>query len=143
MLYSQYISHEREEFDREFKTLATLHHPNIMTFFGMSRDAENQILYNVCEYCGGGTLQSFMMKYKDFKEGSQFEKYSKDSPLSMFYTPKKFNDVVVGILEGVRYMHANGFAHRDLKPMNILMTVDGRIKLCDMGIVVRAAQVFF
>jgi serine/threonine protein kinase len=34
----------------------------------------------------------------------------------------------------VSYMHGNGHAHRDLKPMNVLLTADGRVKLCDMGI---------
>lgn len=37
------------------------------------------------------------------------------------------------VLEGMRFVHAQGVCHRDLKPENILLTDDGVIKICDFG----------
>lgn len=40
----------------------------------------------------------------------------------------------VQLLEGLSYCHSMGVMHRDLKPQNILVTRDGRLKLCDFGL---------
>ncbi len=37
------------------------------------------------------------------------------------------------MLEGLNYMHSNGYIHRDIKLENILISKEGRVKLCDMG----------
>ena len=38
------------------------------------------------------------------------------------------------VCDAVEYLHANAIAHRDIKPQNILVTLDGRVKLVDFGI---------
>lgn len=46
-------------------------------------------------------------------------------------------EVMLQIVEGVRHVHAAGYIHRDLKPDNALMGVDGHVKLCDFGCAAR------
>lgn len=54
------------------------------------------------------------------------------------FTPARILAISSQLMAGVQYMHANGFAHRDLKPQNVLLSADGRVKICDMGIAIQA-----
>ena len=38
------------------------------------------------------------------------------------------------MLEGLAYMHSKGYYHRDLKSANVLVSSDGQVKLCDLGL---------
>lgn len=37
-------------------------------------------------------------------------------------------------IEGLRYLHSIGVMHRDIKPHNLLMTKEGKVKICDFGV---------
>lgn len=43
------------------------------------------------------------------------------------------SSVLTELLGAVRYMHASGIAHRDLKPMNLLITEHNSLRVCDLG----------
>ena len=48
---------------------------------------------------------------------------------------------LIGICNGLQYLHGvgeNGIMHRDVKPENILITVDNNVKICDLGLAVNA-----
>ena len=53
--------------------------------------------------------------------------------LSRFDVPM-FIKLSTELLGAVRYMHASGVAHRDLKPLNLLVTESGSLRVCDLGL---------
>lgn len=54
------------------------------------------------------------------------------------YSDDRAGNVISMILSGLRHMHANKIIHRDMKPENILVTHDGEIKICDLGLAIVA-----
>lgn len=76
---------------------------------------DEEFLYFVMEYCPGGDLMSWLMKLDIFEEH-----------VARFYTAE--------LVVAVQALHASGFAHRDLKPDNVLMDCTGHIKLTDFGL---------
>jgi serine/threonine-protein kinase len=101
-----------ENFLREAKSAARLHHPNIVTIFDFG-ESENGY-YMTLEYVPGKNLRQFM----------------KTSP-----DREVVRKVVVGICEGLAYAHAQSVVHRDIKPSNILIQEpDLRAKILDFGL---------
>ncbi|MDM8529484.1 serine/threonine-protein kinase [Anaerolineales bacterium HSG24] len=90
-----------------------LEHPNIVTIYGMRR--HKQYLYIVMEFLPGGTLRDLL---------------NKQPKLPVEQTLK----LTIGICEGLARFHDRGIIHRDIKAENILLTVDGRPKVADLGI---------
>jgi serine/threonine protein kinase/tetratricopeptide (TPR) repeat protein len=101
----------RLSFAREFQTLASLHHPNVV---------------QVLTY-GFDTL-----------EGPYFTMELLPSPRTILqagaHQPiERRIELLVQLLRAVSYLHRRGVIHRDLKPSNVL-TVDARVKVVDFGI---------
>ena len=71
------------------------------------------------EFCEGGSLDSVYRAIKD-NGGRTGEKV--------------LGKVAEGVLEGLTYLHGRRIIHRDIKPSNILLTREGRVKLCDFGV---------
>ena len=67
------------------------------------------------DYIPGGDMMSLLIKFGTFPEH-----------LSMFY--------VAELVMAIESVHKMGFIHRDIKPDNILIDVDGHIKLTDFGL---------
>jgi len=59
------------------------------------------------------------------------EKFSDVAPTANF---RKLLDIAVQIADGMAAAHLAGFVHRDLKPGNVLVTQDGRVKILDFGL---------
>jgi serine/threonine protein kinase len=76
---------------------------------------DQHYLYFVMEYCPGGDLMSWLMKLDVFEEH-----------IAKFYTAE--------LVVAVQALHASGFAHRDLKPDNVLLDRAGHVKLTDFGL---------
>ena len=101
-----------DRFGREIKVTASLEHPNIAGLRTALR-IENQMAM-VVEYVEGSTLDKLM------KAGRL--------PLGQVI------DVAHQALAALAYAHSRGVVHRDIKPGNIMLTADGRVKLMDFGI---------
>lgn len=50
------------------------------------------------------------------------------------FTPARIQEITRQILQGLKYLHEKDIAHRDLKPQNILVNVEGNVKVADFGL---------
>ena len=102
-----------EEFKKEAMLLASLRHPNIVMFYGVSHN--EKCFYIVTEFCPT-SLDKILRK------GG----YNVD--------PAKTLKMCAEIADAMTFIHERGIIHRDLKPHNILLGGDGSIRICDFGI---------
>ncbi len=100
-------------FRREAQAAASLSHPNIVGVYDVGR--QDEIHYIVMEYIEGKTLK---------------EEITERGPLQ----PEEAVRVGRQICEALRHAHAHHIIHRDVKPHNVLITPEGRIKIGDFGI---------
>ncbi|MGE0557579.1 MAG: response regulator [Burkholderiales bacterium] len=100
-------------FRHEAQAVGRLTHPRIAAIFDYGEDEE--IAYIVMELVNGKSL------YEHLQNKAKFE-------LS------EIGEIIRQLLDGLGYAHAQGVVHRDVKPSNILINDDGRIKISDFGI---------
>ncbi|GME88184.1 unnamed protein product [Ambrosiozyma monospora] len=97
----------------EMSLLKELNHENIVRYLGSSSDAQR--LYIFLEYIPGGSVSSMLNTYGPFEE-----------PL--------VRNFITQVLIGLRYLHGEGIIHRDIKGANILIDINGTVKISDFGI---------
>ncbi len=108
---------ENEDFQRRFrnesKAIAVLSHPNIVKIYDMG--FSEKVQYIIMEYVDGITLKDYMESEKilNWKDAVHF---------------------VIQILRALQHAHDHGIVHRDIKPQNIMLLMDGTIKVMDFGI---------
>jgi predicted Ser/Thr protein kinase len=116
-------SSEREDlirrFLREGRAAGKLNHPNIVTIHEVGR--EGDLTYIVMQYIQGRSLQSIL------DSGRVFE-------------PLEVDRLMIPLLRAVHYAHQNGVIHRDIKPGNVLVDLDGVPHLADFGVAKTAAS---
>ena len=110
-----YVEQEKfvERFKREAQTAANLNHPNIVQIFDWGIGDEP---FFVMEYIEGSTLTSIISKKKTLS----------------------ISDILfIGaqVSSGLQAAHSQGLVHRDIKPGNIMITPEGKVKVTDFGIV--------
>ena len=99
-------------FQREARAVAALNHPNIVTIYSVEEDDE--IHFITMELVLGSSLREHLTK-----DGLSFE---------------KFLELAVPIVEALSAAHRKGITHRDLKPQNVMVGNNGRIKVLDFGL---------
>jgi len=114
-LKPNYVNQETfvDRFKREAKTAANLNHPNIVQIFDWGIEGEP---FFVMEYIEGNTLTSIITKNRTIS----------------------LSDILfIGaqVSSGLHAAHQKGLVHRDIKPGNIMITPDGKVKVTDFGIV--------
>ena len=114
-LKPNYVQQEKfvERFKREAQTAANLNHLNIVQIFDWGIGDEP---FFVMEYIEGNTLTSIIAKRRTIS----------------------LNDVLfIGaqVSSGLQAAHSKGLVHRDIKPGNIMITPEGKVKVTDFGIV--------
>ncbi|HSV37962.1 MAG TPA: protein kinase, partial [Nocardioidaceae bacterium] len=100
-------------FVREARSAAKLSHPNVVSVFDQGDD--NGTLFLVMEYIPGHTLRDVIRK---------------EAPM----TPAKALALIDPVLSALAGAHASRMIHRDVKPENVLLAPDGRIKVADFGL---------
>jgi serine/threonine-protein kinase len=109
-------SHDRafvERFRQEAKAAANLSHPNIVTVHDFGLD--NGQLFLVMEYVPGTDLKTLIKKRGRF-------------------TANEALPLLIQACAGIGYAHRAGLVHCDVKPQNMLVTPDLRLKVTDFGI---------
>jgi serine/threonine-protein kinase len=104
-------------FRQEAQSVAALRHANIIQVFDF--DVEDELYYMVMELLDGDSLHTRLNDYRI--RGSQM-------PYGEMVR------ILLDVLAGLAYAHAEGMIHRDLKPANILLTKKGQAVLADFGI---------
>lgn len=103
-----------ERFIREAKSVARLAHPNVVQVFDQGTDGS--YVYLAMEYVAGCTLRDVL------RERGALQ-------------PRAALDVLEPVLAALGAAHRAGFVHRDMKPENVLIGDDGRVKVADFGLV--------
>src|SRR6202050_1472534 len=99
-------------FDREGKAVAALSHANILVLYDVGADAG--IHFVVTELLEGETLRERIAH----------------GPLPW----RKAAEMGAAIAEGLAAAHSKGIVHQDIKPANIFLTSEGRVKILDFGL---------
>ena len=102
----------RARFKREAKALAALDHPNIVQVFSVEQ--ANGVHFITLQLVRGKTLTELLPK--------------KGFPLNKFF------EIAIPMADAVAAAHQEGITHRDLKPDNMMVGDDGRVKVLDFGL---------
>ncbi|WP_328503524.1 Stk1 family PASTA domain-containing Ser/Thr kinase [Streptomyces sp. NBC_00457] len=103
-----------ERFIREAKSVARLAHPNVVQVFDQGTDGS--YVYLAMEYVAGCTLRDVLRERGALQPRAAF-------------------DILEPVLAALGAAHRAGFVHRDMKPENVLIGDDGRVKVADFGLV--------
>ncbi|MEB3101235.1 Stk1 family PASTA domain-containing Ser/Thr kinase [Ferviditalea candida] len=115
VLRQQFVHDEEfiRRFRREAQSAASLSHPNVVSIYDVGR--EQDIHYIVMEYVEGTNLN---------------EKIKEHAPLQV----EEAVHIATQICDALDHAHHNQIIHRDIKPHNILIGKNGRVKVTDFGI---------
>ena len=97
----------------EIEIISCLNHKNVIHIEKILEDEKNY--YIIMEYCEKGELFDYIVKKERLNSAEA----------SLFFYQ---------LINGVEYIHKQGFAHRDLKPENLLLTKDKILKIIDFGL---------
>ncbi|MGA4896451.1 Stk1 family PASTA domain-containing Ser/Thr kinase [Streptomyces griseoincarnatus] len=103
-----------ERFIREAKSVARLAHPNVVQVF--DQGADGGYVYLAMEYVPGCTLRDVLRERGALQARAAL-------------------DILEPVLAALGAAHRAGFVHRDMKPENVLIGDDGRVKVADFGLV--------
>jgi len=103
----------QEQFHQEAKAAANLSHPNIVTIHDFGYDGQK--LFIIMEYVPGVDLKTYLNRQTNL-------------------TLKESLDLVIQACDGIGFAHRTGIIHCDIKPHNMLVTPDRKLKVTDFGI---------
>ncbi len=101
-------------FQLEAKAIASLNHPNIVRAYDI--DNQDDLHYIVMEYVDGEDLQNMVRRL--------------GHPLGF----EQAADYIIQAARGLQHAHDAGLIHRDVKPANVLVDKNGKVKLLDLGL---------
>src|SRR6185436_2595922 len=107
----------RARFEREAKAIAALSHPNILAVYDVG--AEDGVAFVVMELLEGETLR---------------QRLSETAGGSTALSIRKVTQIGIEIAHGLAAAHDKQIVHRDVKPENIFIAADGRVKILDFGL---------
>lgn len=114
ILDRQAASHKsvRDGFRREFMATSRLSHPSVIR--SIDTGEMNGQFYIAMELAEGETFDEFLRRNKSISEVAAI-------------------GIISQIAESLQYLHEKGIVHRDMKPSNIMMTRNNRVKIFDFG----------
>ena len=106
----------RGRFEREAKAIAALSHPNILAVYDVG--TADGVAYVVMELLEGETLRQRLNQ----------------SPGGGGLPIRKVTQIGIDIAQGLAAAHEKQVVHRDVKPENVFLAADGRVKILDFGL---------
>ena len=104
---------ERDRFIIEAKTVASLHHSNIVDIYAIAEEGDD--VYLVFEFVDGKTVHD-LVQIKGRLDAAEAVRVTR------------------AMGEALTYAHSRGVIHRDMKPSNVMLTSAGQVKVMDFGI---------
>lgn len=102
-----------DRFRREAQAAASLSHPNVVNIFDVGQ--EDDVHFIVLEYVQGKNLKELVREHGRL-------------------SPRRSVQVARAVARALEAAHQRGLIHRDIKPHNILITPEGRVKVADFGL---------
>ena len=106
------LQHKIKQLQQEIEIMKPLNHPHIIRYFFTEKDGSSINIF--MEYAPGGSIQKLLRSFGPLDEATVVQ-----------YTYQ--------ILVGLAHLHSKGILHRDIKGGNVLITVEGQVKLADFG----------
>jgi len=100
-------------FEREARAVSELIHPHMVRVYDSG--ADGNVHFIAMEYVEGENLKEYIRRH------------------SRLEAPRAL-EIAAQVCDALEYAHAHGIVHRDIKPQNILLTREGRVKVTDFGI---------
>ena len=143
-------------FKNEFRTLADVSHPNLASLYELF--CEDQWYFSM-EYVGGGHFLDYVRGSLarppgSFLSGDELT----EQPGALRATPSQASPPVVQaggqcdegrlisvlgqLADAISSLHANGILHRDLKPLNVKVTPEGRVVVLDFGLAIQTGPAY-
>ncbi|KAF7332336.1 Protein kinase domain-containing protein [Mycena kentingensis (nom. inval.)] len=98
-------------------------HPGVVRFYGSFAEPEEEMVFVILEYVEGGDLHDLVFREREFCGD-----------------PERVRDVMRELLDVVEALHEIGLYHRDLKCDNLLLGIDGAIRVADFGLATAFSQ---
>src|SRR5436305_907568 len=112
--YAPYSESQRgalyANFVREIKLLHRIHHPNVIRVYNYYLFPEQFAGYILMEFVDGSTIEEFLQ-----------------------WSPEQINELFVQAVNGFGYLERTGILHRDIRPGNIMVDADRRLRIIDLG----------
>lgn len=102
-----------QRFSHEAQAAANLRHPSIVDIYDVGQEERQHFI--VMEYVDGSDLKSMILRYKQLPVQQVLQ-------------------ITSAIADGIDAAHQLGMVHRDVKPQNIMVGIDGNAKITDFGI---------
>mmetsp|Transcript_1205 Transcript_1205/g.3031 ORF Transcript_1205/g.3031 Transcript_1205/m.3031 type:complete len:421 (+) Transcript_1205:96-1358(+) len=119
-----HVHSELEKVEREIAIMKDLVHPNLVCLFEVIDDDDGDQLYMFMEYVELGPVMVYDKATHTF--ASRVTGGVCSEPCAAQY--------LMDVAAGLRFLHQHHIAHRDLKPDNVLLGVNGHVKIADFGV---------
>lgn len=110
------IPNGEQNVQREIQLLKILKNKNVISLVDVLYNEQKQKMYLILEYCVGGL--------QDMLESAPKKKF----PLWQAH------GYFCQLIDGLEYLHSKGIVHKDIKPGNLLLALDGTLKISDFGV---------
>lgn len=130
------IPNGEQNVQREIQLLKQLRHKNVVALLDVLYNDEKQKMYLIMEYCVGGLQVKCYLAYMYYYSLYIFHTLQEmldnapEKKIPLFQAHRYFRQ----LLNGLEYLHGMRVIHKDIKPGNLLLTLDETLKISDFGV---------
>lgn len=113
--------------EKEIDIIKDLEHENVVRLHEILTDEDNEKLYMILDNCEKGEIMHWDADTRTYTPCNGEQYFSED----------EIRGILHDAIAGLSYLHGKCILHRDIKPHNLLMTTQGKVKLCDYGVAIK------